>query len=122
MAAFYLAMDTAVLHREGPRVATYHPNRRFEFSLEELQRGRRYLDAASKRVASDARLSRRVDLARFAHAILTLVRIRNDSKPSPMARSLAEQAVGEAIALQARYTLLVRKPTRSFLSPPKRSD
>jgi hypothetical protein len=113
-----MEMDQAVLHREGPRPAEYHPNRRDEFSLDELQRGHRLLQQAVGKVDGDVRLLRRVDYARFAHAILTLVRLRNDSHPSVRARAMAQQATRDVAALQAKYTMMVRRQTRLFLAPP----
>ncbi|MEC9009862.1 MAG: DUF4838 domain-containing protein [Planctomycetota bacterium] len=117
MTAFYLKMDQAVLHREGPRPAEYHPNRRSEYSLDELQTGRQLLQEAAEKVAGDERLLRRVDHAKFAHAILTLVRIRNGSHPSGRARSMAQQATADVTALQAKYTMMVRRQTSLFLAP-----
>ena len=117
MTAFYREMDQAVLHRDGPRSAGYHPNRRDEFSLDELQRGHRLLQQAVGKVDGDARLLRRVDQARFAHAILTLVRLRNDSHPSVRARAMTQQATRDVAALQAKYTMMVRRQTRLFLAP-----
>ena len=118
MAAFYMEMDRAILHREGPRSTGYHPNTRLEFSLEELRRGRRILQDAAEKVGGDARLLRRVDYARFSHAILTLVRIRNDSQPSDRGRAMAQQATKDVAALQAKYTMMVRRQTSLFLDRP----
>ena len=121
MTAFYMEMDRAVLHREGPRVADYHPNRRLEFSLDELQQGRRHLQQAAQRVAENPRLRRRVDLARFSHAVLTLVRLKRERESTPGVKKLVLQAREDATSLRGKYTLLVRKPTRALLvAPPER--
>ena len=56
MAAFYMEMDRAILHREGPRSTGYHPTTRLEFSLEELRRGRRLLQDDVEKVGGAARL------------------------------------------------------------------
>ena len=117
MTAFYLKMDQAVQHREGPRPAGYHPNRRSEYSLDELQRGRQLLQEAVEKVAGEERFLRRVDQARFAHAILTLVRIRNASQPSDRARAMAQQATDDVMTLQAKHTMMVRRQTKMFLTP-----
>ena len=116
MEAFYLSMDNALLDREGPRPDGYHPNRRFEFSPAEIERGRDHLQRAAGQVASSPRLLQRVDLARFAHAVLTVVRTRNATPRTDRAATLARQAFHDAKALRNKYTLLVRQPTYKLLA------
>ena len=119
MTAFYLEMDQAVLHREGPRAASYHPNRRLEFSLDELQRGRQLLQQAARKVDGDAQLLRRVDHARFAHAVLTLTRTEQETtSSSERTVALRRQAFDDANRLRKQHTLMVRQPTSKRLATP----
>ncbi|MBB74539.1 MAG: hypothetical protein CMJ75_08505 [Planctomycetaceae bacterium] len=118
MKAFYLEMDQAVLHREGPRAASYHPNLRLEFSLDELQRGRQLLQQAAQKVADDAQLLKRVDHARFAHAVLTLTRTEQETTASERSAALRRQAFDDANRLRNQHTLMVRQPTSKRLATP----
>ena len=118
MTAFYLQMDQAVLHREGPRAGSYHPNRRLEFSLDELQRGRQLLQQAVEKVAGNAQLLRRVDHARFAHAALTLARTQQETNLTDRTVALRRQAFADANRLRNQHTLMVRQATSKRLAVP----
>ena len=115
MTKFYLAMDDALLRREGDRPADYHPNKRLEFSLDEIERGRELLRRAATKVESDPLLLRRVDQARFSHALMTLVRIRNDTNRTRRSTAMARQAFDEAVAFRSKYTLMVKQTTFNTL-------
>jgi hypothetical protein len=118
MTRFHLAMDAAVIHREGDRPANYHPNKRLEFSLDEIERGRMLLGYAAARAAENPLSLRRVDQARFAHALLTLVRLENEPNDSPRHNSIARQARGDANALRAKYNIMVKQSTSNALKAP----
>ena len=118
MTAFYLQMDQAILHREGPRAESYHPNRRLELSLDELRRGRQLLQQAVEKVAGNAQLLRRVDHARFAHAALTLARTQQDTTLADRTIALRRQAFEDANRLRNQQTLMVRQPTSKRLAAP----
>jgi hypothetical protein len=108
---FYLTMDAAVLHREGERPANYDPNKRLEFSLDEIQRGRELLGRAAEKVESDPLLLRRVDQARFAHALLTLVRTGSESNETKRSAEIRRKALNTANELRSKYTMMVRQST-----------
>jgi hypothetical protein len=121
MASFYLAMDAAVLHREGDRPAKYHPNKRLEFDLDEIEHGRELLDHAASKVAKNPRFLRRVDQTRFAHSLLTLARLEDDTEKKSLRHAwIARQARDDATMLRSMYSTMVRRSTWKALKTSER--
>ncbi|MBC8355291.1 MAG: hypothetical protein H8E66_25220 [Planctomycetes bacterium] len=115
MTHFYLTMDAAVLYREGERPGNYSPNKRLEFSLDEIEHGRELLGHAAAKVATSPVLLRRVDQARFAHALLTLARLESEPNDSPRRDSIACQAHDDINAIRAKYNIVVKQSTYNAL-------
>ena len=62
-----MGMGAAVLHRESDRPANTDPNKRLEFSLDEIEYRRTSPDQSASMLVTNRRLLRCVDQARLAH-------------------------------------------------------
>ncbi|MDA1055228.1 MAG: hypothetical protein O3C40_32810, partial [Planctomycetota bacterium] len=95
----------------------YHPNARWELSLEQLARGSALLDQSLAKAGNDEQLKRRIDLVRLSHTILTHMRSQNETTANPDLPVLSQTALERANALRSDRGFMVELPTARSLKP-----
>ncbi|MDA0591170.1 MAG: hypothetical protein O3C17_24560, partial [Planctomycetota bacterium] len=114
---YYLSMDQSILASEAGKRTDYHPNARWELSLEQLGRGGALLDQSLTKAGNDEQLKRRIDLVRLSHAILTHMRSQNETTASQDLQVISQTALERANALRSDRGFMVKLPTARSLKP-----
>jgi hypothetical protein len=116
MTNFYLSMDDAVRNSDVGGLPGYHPNNRLELGLTQLEEGRLLLEQAANIVVADPVLTRRIALARLAHAVATYIRTLHEPSQTSESEAVARQAFDEANALRSTHNFMVRRGTSELLA------
>ncbi len=114
---YYLSMDRAILASEAGKRTNYHPNARWELSLEQLAHGDVLLDRALAKAGNDERLKQRIDLVRLSHAILKHVRTQNETTSNQDLQAIRQTALERENALRSDSGFVVKLPTAKSLQP-----
>jgi hypothetical protein len=114
---YYLSMNQAILASEAGKRTNYHPNARWELSLEQLAGGDVLLDRALAKAGKEEPLKQRIDLVRLSHAILTHMRSQNETMITQDTQTIRRTALERANALRSDRGFVVKLPTARSLKP-----
>ena len=114
---YYLLMDQAILAGEAGKRMDYHPNARWELSLDQLDRGSALLDPSLTKARNDKQLKQRIDLVRLSHAILTHMRSQNETTANPDLAAISQTALERANAWRSDRGFMIELSTARSLKP-----